>query len=145
MEASSQQFKTPVSSTPENNESLSLRVLIAEDTSYIRDELVYSLKLKGYKVVTVVNGQQLIDELRKDPNYDIIITDNNMPTKSGLQALAEIRQEKLTIPAIVLTGDVGDVKSRVESLDAVYMAKPYSDKDLYNTISRLTQFPKSVE
>ena len=132
----------------ENKEKLSLKVLVADDSDIIRDGLTMTLKENGYAVEEVENGQLLIDKLlKKGESYDLVITDNNMPLKTGIQALREIRVNEniKNIPVIVQTGDGKTAKLEIESLGGVYLAKPFSDKNLINVVKKLTEQPKAAE
>lgn len=130
--------------TLENKEKLSLRVLVAEDFKPLRENVKEILEIRGYKVEAVENGQLLIDKLLEEgQSYDLIITDNSMPIKNGIQALKEIHSnEKLNkIPVIFMTaGDFDEyMKKILKNLGAVYLAKPFSEEELYDTIDKLTQ------
>ena len=76
------------------------RVLVFEDNAIIRSALEYILKEKGYEVFTYSDPKmcQFYDSTSHDcqSEYscaDIIISDINMPTKTGIELFRELRQK----------------------------------------------------
>ena len=81
-----------------------ISILIADDHSLIRQGLKQILELE--KDITVVaqasNGSEAV-QLARTYRPDVILMDINMPGTNGLQAIKEIKQEKLESRVIVLT------------------------------------------
>ncbi|MCX8131877.1 MAG: response regulator transcription factor [Clostridia bacterium] len=81
-----------------------IRVLIADDHSMVRQGLKQILELEDD--ITVVaqasNGSEAV-RLSKEQKPDVVLMDINMPTLNGLQAIKEIKDEKLASKVIVLT------------------------------------------
>lgn len=81
------------------------RVLLVEDEEIIRKGIRYSVPWEEYGCSVVAEaengavGEEKIAELRPD----IVITDITMPVKSGLEMIADTREEYKYI-AIILTG-----------------------------------------
>lgn len=84
---------------------MNIRVAIAEDnfflTKVIEEKLSFfnDLKLK----FTAVNGQELLDKLKKDPVVDLILMDLEMPVMDGIEATAEVRKRYPQIKIVMLT------------------------------------------
>ena len=81
-----------------------INVLIADDHSLIRQGLKQILELEKDMVVIAQasNGNEAV-QMAKECKPDIILMDINMPGANGLQAIKEIKQEKLDSRVIVLT------------------------------------------
>ncbi len=81
-----------------------ISVLIADDHSLIRQGLKQILELETDIVVIAQasNGSEAV-QLAKEHNPDIILMDINMPGTNGLQAIKEIKEDKLECKIIVLT------------------------------------------
>lgn len=81
-----------------------ISVLIADDHSLIRQGLKQILELENDIVVVAqaANGNDAV-KLARDVKPDVILMDINMPESNGLQAIKEIKQEKMTSKIIVLT------------------------------------------
>ncbi|PBW89549.1 hypothetical protein CJT97_26420 [Pseudomonas aeruginosa] len=82
-----QSIKTP----KENTEPLS--VLIAEDHPFNRLALQMQLEKLGHSVQTSNNGNDAWKYWRPG-KFDIIITDNEMPTSSGSDLIEKVRKEE---------------------------------------------------
>lgn len=81
-----------------------INILIADDHSMLRMGLKQILELEKDITVTAQasNGTEAI-KLAKEYLPDVILMDINMPGINGLQAIKEIKQEKLPCKVIVLT------------------------------------------
>lgn len=81
-----------------------IRVLIADDHSLIRQGLKQILELEKDMIVVAQasNGSEAI-QFTREFTPDVILMDINMPGINGLQAIKEIKQEKLQSRIIVLT------------------------------------------
>ncbi|VDB85582.1 unnamed protein product [Peniophora sp. CBMAI 1063] len=69
-----------------------LRVLIVEDNDINRKILAKRLELDGHSVVNTTNGQEGVDEVVKDQEFDCILMDIQMPILNGLEATERIRE-----------------------------------------------------
>ena len=81
-----------------------INLLIADDHSMVRQGLKQILELEKDIVVTAQasNGNEAV-RLAREFKPDIILMDINIPGTNGLQAIKEIKQEKLPSKVIVLT------------------------------------------
>jgi len=81
-----------------------MRVLIADDSAFIRDRLQEMLQLfeKVEIVGSYTNGTDALIAIQT-LNPDMAIIDIKMPGMSGLEVLKEIRKNNLTMKIIILT------------------------------------------
>jgi CheY-like chemotaxis protein len=95
-----------------------LRVLVIEDSQYDFELIIRQLRRCGFapRARRVDSGPELRLALEQDP-WDIIITDRKLPTFSGAEALALIRDIGLNIPTLCVTGSA-DPSRISEILDA---------------------------
>ena len=85
------------------------RILIAEDTSYIRHLFVAGLANYGFqRVRTCVDGVECIEILDKGPKtVDTLLLDLRMPNKGGLDVIRHIRRKKYDgIRIVVITASI---------------------------------------
>lgn len=84
------------------------RVLIAEDSSVIQNLTSKILKHQDYEVISVKNGQQVLDKLSK-MDFNVILLDITMPVMDGMECAKKIRamddKKKSQIPIIAITGN----------------------------------------
>lgn len=111
-----------------------MRILVVEDEPDLRRAVVQALSEEGFAVDEAADGR---DGLYKATawDYDAVVLDLMLPTKSGWELLAELRLSKST-PVLILTARDA-VADRVRGLDGGaddYLIKPFS---LVELISRL--------
>jgi two-component system response regulator MprA len=107
------------------------RVLVAEDDRSVRESLVRALKLEGYDVTAVNDGEQALAALDADP-FDLLLLDVMMPNVDGLTVCRRLRARGVTMPILMLTAR-HEVSDRVTGLDAGaddYLVKPFALDEL---------------
>lgn len=81
-----------------------IKILIAEDDSFLAQMYSEKLEAEGFEVVLATNGVEAMDKMKlKKP--DLVLLDLKMPKKDGFEVLAEklIDREIKNIPVVVLT------------------------------------------
>ena len=65
-------------------------------------------------------------------NFDLILTDWNMPEKNGLELITEIRATGATLPVIMITTEAqkGQVVAAVQAGVSDYLTKPFDNEVL---------------
>lgn len=81
------------------------RLLLVEDEVDLRETICSLLVDDGYDCVEASNGIEAQAFLKKE-KFDLILTDNRMARMNGVALLAWCRGCQLTLPAILLTGDL---------------------------------------
>ncbi|MDF1808872.1 MAG: PAS domain S-box protein [Phycisphaerales bacterium] len=118
---------------------LDVRVLLAEDSSHVREVLNYFLSDMGAAVVQVENGLEAANEMKANPlSYDIILMDMQMPIMDGYEAATLLKSEGFKTPIIALTAH-GMSEDRKKCIDAGcddYLSKPISPDLLAVAIRR---------
>ncbi len=100
-------MSTPVASNPPTKKSL--RVLYADDMRELRQLLEIVLGRDGHKVESVSDGNLALDLLRANPEaFDVVITDHHMPTVSGLELVARLREMNYTGKIIVFSSELSE-------------------------------------
>ena len=79
------------------------RILIAEDQIATREALIILAKRRGYDVVAVSNGVDLLSIVDKE-RFDLVITDLMMPDLNGASATEIMKLQGNTTPVIAMTG-----------------------------------------
>jgi two-component system response regulator MprA len=107
------------------------RVLVAEDDRSVRESLVRALRLEGYDVTAVNDGEQALAAMDASP-YDLLLLDIMMPNVDGLTVCRRLRARNVTTPVLMLTAR-HEVSDRVTGLDAGaddYLVKPFALDEL---------------
>jgi DNA-binding response OmpR family regulator len=106
-------------------------VLVVEDEPGIVDFLERGLRAHGFTVSSALDGVTGTEKALQE-DVDLVVLDMMLPGRSGLEVLATLREQKPTLPVIVLTAR-GEVEHRVSGLDAGavdYLTKPFSLTEL---------------
>jgi DNA-binding response OmpR family regulator len=107
------------------------RILIADDEPTFLESTADLLRREGYEVMTASDGQRAL-ELVVDEQFDLLITDLEMPGNSDLALVRRVAQVRGGLPVIILTG-FPSVRSAVASIElpvAAYLTKPVVFADL---------------
>jgi two-component system KDP operon response regulator KdpE len=106
------------------------RILVVDDDPQIRRVMRVTLTGQGYEVDDVKTGEAALEKLR-EPRFDLVLLDMNMPGMAGLETCRQIRAQS-EIAIIMLT--VRDrEEDKISALDAGaddYVTKPYNAPEL---------------
>lgn len=118
-----------------------IRVLITDDT-HVNVMLMRSiLKRLNIAVDSAVNGAKAL-ELLNNNNYDLVLTDINMPMMDGIELTRHIRSHPnpkiQSLPVIVLTGsNLKEATERIREVGVTdFLLKPFSQNDFVEMIRR---------
>lgn len=109
------------------------RILIVDDEEVIRKFLKIHLAKLGYEVKEAADGEQAMEQLRKD-DFDLLICDILMPRKDGWEVIKEVKSNTKTknLPVIVLTAknEDSDMFKGYDLGANYYMTKPFTKTQL---------------
>jgi response regulator NasT len=110
------------------------QILVAEDESLIRLDIVETLTEAGYEVVADVGDGEQALEMASQHEPDLAILDVKMPKMDGISVAAKLQE--MSIPVVMLTSfsDAELVKSATEAGAMAYVVKPFSASDLLPAI-----------
>ena len=111
------------------------RIIIAEDSTTMRLYLRMCLrKIHGVMVTESVDGLDAIEKIQEQ--FDLLITDLNMPNMGGLKLIEHVRTMGLTVPIIILTtcGEEKDVERGLQLGANDYVTKPVTGPALTNLV-----------
>jgi len=117
------------------------RIILADDHSFIRLGLIQILKdeYPSVEIKEVSDGEMLIKEVTLH-DWDLVISDLDMPGRSGLEALEQIKLIKPELPVIILSIYTEDLYAvRVLRAGASgYLNKNAAPDELINAIKRIS-------
>ncbi len=117
---------------------------IDDEIELLRPHILF-IKQKGYKVSVVINGDDAIEFLREEgKDIDLILLDEIMPGKGGLQTLVEIKEVVPGVPVVMVT------KNEEESLmeEAIghkisdYLTKPVNPSQILMVCKKFIEAKK---
>jgi DNA-binding NtrC family response regulator len=116
------------------------RILIADDEQAILTGLSELLVESGYAVSVAREGRETLRKIKKD-DFDVLLTDLDMPFFDGMQILQQVNDLALSTQVIIITGK-GSIDTAVEAMKNGaydYIRKPVDSKRLLSII------PKAIE
>jgi response regulator NasT len=112
-----------------------LRVIVAEDESIIRMDIVETLTENGFEVVAEADNGEDAVKLANELKPNLMIMDVKMPKMDGISAAEEI--SKIGIPVVLLTAfsQTELVQRATEAGAMAYIVKPFTPNDLLPAIA----------
>ncbi len=109
------------------------KVLVVDDDAFVADLLAMILSESGFDVVSVANGRLAWETLQEKSDFDLIISDMNMPEMSGLELLHQVRQAGHATPLIILTGN-NEISVAIEAMNNGANDYLLKDENIQDTI-----------
>jgi two-component system chemotaxis response regulator CheY len=118
--------------------NLRQRILVVEDDVDIRRLNTAVLIRAGYLVDAAKDGTLAWDALQL-VNYDLMITDNNMPEVNGVELLKRIHAARMALPVIMATGTLPTWEFSVYPWlqPAALLLKPYNTEELLSAVQKV--------
>ena len=112
------------------------RILVAEDNEANRELITLHAINKGYEVVSVTNGFDLLAIAAKE-KFDLVITDLLMPDLDGASATEIMKLQRDKTPIIALTAYSPQEVLSVQSTFTKIFHKPCNYNDLFEYVESL--------
>lgn len=119
-----------------------MRILLVEDNERLSEAIKESLYKAGFEVDAVAEGEEALSVVRHQP-YDAIILDLGLPDIDGMKVLETLRDQKNTVPVLVLTAR-DTLSNKISGLNSGaddYMIKPFEVDELIARLKALLRRP----
>ena len=113
-----------------------IRILFVEDEDSVRSFAVRALKKKGYEVIGCNSAENALEQLEKERNFQLLVTDMVMPGLNGIELAHRVKELIPGIKIILASGYSEEIaRNELSAADRVeFMAKPFSLGDLTKKI-----------
>jgi two-component system chemotaxis response regulator CheY len=112
---------------------MTAKILTVDDSASIRLTTRVTLSNAGYDVTEAVDGMDGINKLQAG-QFDLVITDLNMPNMDGLTMIRELRKipAQMGVPVIFLTTESdGELRQQAKAAGATgWLTKPFDPENL---------------
>ncbi len=118
-----------------------MRILVVDDDSLAGEMIAAVLEDVGHSCQLAENGVEALEVLAHGGgDFDLIISDMNMPLVSGIDLFRELRAQNIALPFILLTGDdpVG-LLAQEPNLDACLLKDVDLEESLPKAIDNVLQ------
>jgi CheY-like chemotaxis protein len=116
------------------------RILWIDDEVELLEPHLLFLRQRGYGVDTTTNGDDGLEMLRRRP-YDLVLLDEQMPGRPGLEVLATIRREEPHARVVMVTKSEEDhtMEEAIGRQVDDYLVKPASPLQVLAVVARLLE------
>ena len=125
----------------ENNQNIihgsGQRILIVDDQVSLADIEYDLLTSYGYECTKKYDSEEALNFFLSEPDsFDLIITDQTMPNLTGLELIDCIRENKIDIPIIIVTGYSEKIKdNKLDMENVTLLLKPVETKKLLANVA----------
>ena len=120
------------------------QILVVDDEPDIellmRQKMRRQIRKGRYAFDFALNGIEALEKLNapRDPPFDMLVTDINMPKMNGLELLGEIARRNAEVKTIVVSayGDMDNIRTAMNLGAVDFVTKPVDFEDLETTIAR---------
>ena len=115
-----------------------MRILVVEDEKKVASFISKGLSEESYAVDVAYDGEEGVF-MALENDYDLILLDLMLPKLDGMEVLRRIREEKQSIPVLILTAkdSVEDIVAGLEGGSDDYLTKPFDFAELLARIRAL--------
>jgi CheY-like chemotaxis protein len=116
------------------------RILWIDDEVELFEPHLLFLRQRGYEVDTTTNGDDAL-ELARVKSYDLVLLDEQMPGRRGLDVLGQLRREEPNARVVMVTKSEED-RTMVEAIGRRvddYLVKPASPRQVLSVVTRLLE------
>jgi two-component system chemotaxis response regulator CheY len=114
------------------------KVLVVDDSGTMRKIIIRSLNAVGFNdTVEAGDGNEGLAAFKKTP-VDLVLTDWNMPNKTGLEMVRDIRAINADVPIFMITTEAekGRVVEAIQAGITDYLVKPFTQDALQQKLEK---------
>ncbi len=126
---------------------MDIKILIVDDSKVSQEIILHYINKLGYTADLAADAKSAI-QLIEQTDYEIIITDKNMPgtdsttDEGGMQLLKYVRENVPDVPVVMMTGNAS-VETAIEAMKLGafdYLVKPISYEVMQDILTRMMQY-----
>ena len=114
------------------------KVLVVDDSEFMRQVLKNILKDEGYEIIETGDGEEAVEQFKVE-KPDLVLLDIVMPKKDGVAVLGSLKKIDSDANVIMITavGQESIIKD-CQSLGANgYILKPFDEKQVLDTVKKV--------
>ena len=109
-------------------------MLVVDDDEAVRNSLKFILEVEGFQVHVFSSGEDLLNE-ESLPDPGCLVVDYHMPGINGLELVAQLRNRRMLIPAILITPAPSEnLRNRAAAAGISIVEKPLLGSRLLDSI-----------
>src|SRR5512141_3091393 len=118
-------------------------ILWVDDEGELLESHRIFLRSKGYEVEWASNADDAVEMLRRRP-FDIMLLDEQMPGKRGLETYRDVREIAPNLPVVMVTKSEEDatLKEAIGANIRDYLVKPINPRQVLSIITQILEGPR---
>jgi two-component system chemotaxis response regulator CheY len=121
-----------------------MRALVVDDSRAVRILIGNILREMGTEVIEAGDGRAALEQLRQNPEVELVLVDWNMPVMDGLEFIREVRSQRsydgLRIVMVTTETESEQVMRALKAGANEYVMKPFNKDVLIAKLSLLDVF-----
>jgi len=130
---------TPPVQEPVADEGNPLQILVVDDEKVTRELVTKYLERDSHRVVTASTAEEALSKVH-EAEFDLILTDLQMPGKSGIEFAKEMHDAHAGVPLVIFSGCESEPEVLPEGVNA-FMRKPISSEELRRVLTKVAAGP----
>lgn len=119
-------------------------LLLAEDNPQVRELIASVLAQAGYTVLAVNDGEAAMRRFEEHTgDIALAVLDADLPRRSGMDCLEEMRRRKPGLPVLVISGAAAPEEEVLMAPGIDFLPKPFGMPQLTAAVSRLLQISRA--
>ena len=115
------------------------QLLITDDDRAFRETLRGVFEPRGFRLFTAGDGSEALEIIQHRP-VDLLVTDMHMPRMTGLEMIRRVKQVRLSLPCILLSGNLDDgLVEEAREVAFSVLPKPVRSSDITRTVYQALQ------
>ena len=121
-------------------------VLLVEDEDTVRAVAERALTRQGYTVVTAADGDEGLEAIKADSEFDLVVSDVVMPSMDGPAMAKEIRKLAPKMPVLFMSGYAEEQLRREIDIEGMhFIPKPFSVQQIATKVAQVLGAQRTVD
>jgi class 3 adenylate cyclase/FixJ family two-component response regulator len=118
------------------------KILVVDDEMdlevLIKQKFRQKIREHKYEFLFAGNGKQALEQIEKNADLDIVLSDINMPEMDGLTLLSKINEQNTLLKAVIVSayGDMDNIRTAMNRGAFDFVTKPVNFEDLELTMEK---------
>jgi class 3 adenylate cyclase len=118
------------------------KILVVDDETdlevLIKQKFRQKIREHKYEFLFAINGKQALEQLERNDDVDVVLSDINMPEMDGLTLLSKINEQNSLLKAVIVSayGDMENIRTAMNRGAFDFVTKPVNFEDLELTMEK---------